>query len=481
MASCGGCGPGYASPRAAFTSAPQEKIVYLPCIIPDKDRPDYLATVDVDPDSPTYSTVISRLHFPYIGDEIHHTGWNACSSCWDDPNRSRSRLIVPALGSDRVYVVDVRTDPLNPKLDKVIEPWEMHAYGVGTPHTTHCLADGDVMISTLSDGPEKNGKGNFILLDGETFKPKGTWAATDADVAQYGYDFWYQPYHNVMISTEWGHPRCFFKGLDLADVENGSYGTHLNVYDWKERKLIQKIDLGMEGVMPLEIRFLHDPKATEGFVGSALFAKMYRFYKTDAGDWAAEKVIDIPNKEVDGWILPEMPGVMTDILISMDDKYLYFSNWLHGDIRQYDITDTRKPKLTGQIFFGGSVQAGGPVTVTKDKELSVQPGVRYAKGKRIEGAPQMLQLSLDGKRLYVTTSLFSPWDKQFYPEMCNKGSMMFIIDVDTVNGGMQLNPDFMVDFGAEPGGPVLAHEIRYPGGDCTSDIYVADMEKKSNL
>ena len=21
------------------------------------------------------------------------------------------------------------------------------------------------------------------------------------------YDYWYQPYHNVMISTEWGHPR----------------------------------------------------------------------------------------------------------------------------------------------------------------------------------------------------------------------------------------------------------------------------------
>ena len=86
---------------------------------------------------------------------------------------------------------------------------------------------------------------------------------------------------------------------------------------------------------------------------------MFRFFKTDKGDWAAEKVIDIPNKEVnnrhpstfdckmnvidqvEGWILPEMPGVMTDIIISMDDKYLYFSNWLHGDIRQYDITDTR--------------------------------------------------------------------------------------------------------------------------------------------
>merc|ERR1712168_984669 len=100
---------------------------------------------------------------------------------------------------------------------------------------------------------------------------------------------------------------------------------------------------------------LHDPKATEGFVGSALFAKMFRFYKTAAGDWAAEKVIDIPNKEVEGWVLPEMPGVMTDIIISMDDKYLYFSNWLHGDIRQYDITDTRNPKLVGQIFLGGSI------------------------------------------------------------------------------------------------------------------------------
>ena len=92
----------------------------------------------------------------------------------------------------------------------------------------------------------------------------------------------------------------------------------------------------------------------------------------------------------------------------------------------------------------------------------------------------MLQLSLDGKRLYVTTSLFSPWDKQFYPEMCNKGSMMLIIDVDTKNGGMQLNNDFLVDFGAEPDGQVLAHEIRYPGGDCTSDIYVAGMESKNN-
>ena len=54
-------------------------------------------------------------------------------------------------------------------------------------------------------------------------------------------------------------------------------------------------------------RFLHDPRASEGFVGSALYANVYRFYKTDKGDWAAHKVIDVPSKKVEGWVLPEMP------------------------------------------------------------------------------------------------------------------------------------------------------------------------------
>ena len=65
--------------------------------------------------------------------------------------------------------------------------------------------------------------------------------------------------------------------------------------------------------------------------------------------WAAEKVIAIPSKKVEGWALPEMPGLITDIILSLDDRFLYFSNWLHGDIRQYDITDTRNPKLVGQV------------------------------------------------------------------------------------------------------------------------------------
>lgn len=65
-------------------------------------------------------------------------------------------------------------------------------------------------------------------------------------------------------------------------------------------------------------------------------------------------------------------GVITDILISMDDKFLYFSNWVHGDIRQYDITDPSNPKLVGQVFVGGSITSDGPVKVKADSELKVK-------------------------------------------------------------------------------------------------------------
>ncbi len=46
-----------------------------------------------------------------------------------------------------------------------------------------------------------------------------------------------------------------------------------------------------------------------------------------------------------------MPGLITDCLISLDDRFLYFSNWLHGDIRQYDIADRENPKLVGQVCY----------------------------------------------------------------------------------------------------------------------------------
>merc|ERR1712025_1240504 len=134
------------------------------------------------------------------------------------------------------------------------------------------------------------------------------------------------------------------------------------------------------------------------------------------------------------------------------------SCWLHGDLRQYDVSDPKNPRLTGQLFLGGCITKEFGVKVTEDRELKEQPQARYIQGKRIYGGPQMIQLSLDGKRLYVSTSLFSPWDKQFYPAMAKKGGHMFQINVNTEVGGLTLNRDMMVDFGNLPGRcPYLAH------------------------
>ena len=62
-----------------------------------REKPDYLATVDVDPSSKTYTKVIHRLPVPYVGDELHHSGWNSCSSCYGDLTAARRYLVLPSL------------------------------------------------------------------------------------------------------------------------------------------------------------------------------------------------------------------------------------------------------------------------------------------------------------------------------------------------------------------------------------------------
>lgn len=96
------CGPGYASPEEAMKAEP-EKVLYSIALYGGTgiEEPDYLATIDVDPASPTYSQVIYRTSMPNVGDELHHFGWNACSSCYGDESKSRNFLILPGNLSSR--------------------------------------------------------------------------------------------------------------------------------------------------------------------------------------------------------------------------------------------------------------------------------------------------------------------------------------------------------------------------------------------
>jgi selenium-binding protein 1 len=255
----------------------------------------------------------------------------------------------------------------------------------------------NVVVSMLGDR-DGAGAGGFAVLDARTFELKGRWE-NGGGVPSLNYDFWYQPRKNVLVSSEFGEPNAYEQGFDMDDVASARYGQRLHFWDLAERRLAQTIDLGEGGLVPLEVRWLHDPEAEEGFVGAALSSNMYRWHRTN-GSWDAEQVISVENVELDGWPLPGgVPGLITDLLISMDDRYLYFSNWLHGDLRQYDISDPARPRLTGQLWLGGLL--GKPSDA--DRELS--------------GGPQMIQLSRDGRRLYVSNSLHSSWDNQFYPEL----------------------------------------------------------------
>lgn len=434
----------FATPDDARKSPP-EKLAYVIGVYAGTEvkKPDFLATVDVDPSSKTYSQVIHRLPMPNVGDELHHFGWNACASCHG--MRARRFLIIPGVASNRIHIVDTET-PNKPTLHKVIEPDEIvRKTKLTAPHTVHCLADGQIMISMLGD-ENLNGPGGFLLLD-DKFEIAGRWE-TGTKGMNFNYDFWYQPRHNVMVSSEWGAPATTRPGFKIDDVKAGKYGHHLHFWDWKKRTIAKSIDLGAKGMVPLEVRFHHNPDSTHGYVGAALSSVMWHTFK-DGDEWKAEPVIEVEGVEQKGWDFP-VPGLISDLVVSLDDRWLYFSNWLHGDVRQYDISNPSKPKLTGQVWVGGVIGKAP---------------------KNARGGPQMLQLSLDGKRLYVTDSLISSWDNQFYPNIAKQGSLLLQIDADTEKGGLKLNEKFAVDFGKEPDGAARAHEVRFPMGDSSSDVW----------
>ena len=435
----------HASPRAAL-EAPAERFLYVACLHEGTgvDAPDFLAVVDVDPSSETYGRIVHETPMPNTGDELHHYGWNRCSSACHGPDRSH--LIVPGFRSSRLHILNVADDPRRPRLETVIEPEEVvEKTGYTRPHTVHCMPGDNIVISMLGDA-DGRGAGGFALLDARTFELKGRWE-DGGERPPMNYDFWYQPRKNVLISSEFGEPSHYEHGFNLDDVTRGHYGRRLHFWNLAERRLEQTVDLGEDGWIPLEVRWLHDPDAESGYVGAALSSVMWRWYRGD-GSWAAEPVIKVDSVPVEGWPFP-VPGLITDLLVSMDDRFLYFSNWLHGDLRQYDISDPSNPRLTGQLWLGGLL------------------GKASDAGRELTGGPQMLQLSLDGRRLYVTNSLYSTWDNQFYPGL---RSWLVKVDCDP-EGGMRVDRDFFVDFHDRPDGPARAHEVRLESGDCTTEIF----------
>jgi methanethiol oxidase len=142
-----------------------------------------------------------------------------------------------------------------------------------------------------------------------------------------------------------------------------------------------------------------------------------------------------------------VPPLVTDIDLSMDDRFLYVSCWGTGEMRQYDVTDPRKLKLAGSVRIGGIARRS-----------------QHPSGKQYAGGPQMVEISRDGRRVYWTNSLYSTWDNQFYPDGIPGAEVMAIAGP---NGGLELAQNYWVSF---PDG-YRAHQIRLEGGDCSTDSF----------
>ena len=140
------------------------------------------------------------------------------------------------------------------------------------------------------------------------------------------------------------------------------------------------------------------------------------------------KVIEIPAEPAAADDLPPLlkgfgavPPLVTDINLSLDDRFLYVSCLGTGELKQFDVSDPFNPVETGSVRLGG---------IVRRQEHPARPG------QPLNGAPQMVEISRDGKRVYVTNSLYRTWDDQFYPD----GIKGWLAKIDVrPNGGIELD------------------------------------------
>jgi len=458
--------PTFYRSAADAAAAPVEELAYVVTFDRENRLADAMSVVDVNPASDAYGQVVGWTEVG-VGEELHHFGWNACSSALKHEGHNmeglaRRYLLVPGIRSSKIFVLDVGPNPRQPELVKTIDAAQLSANaGYSRPHTLHCGPDG--VFLTCLGGPEgePDGQSGIALLDHETFEVLRAWEV-DHGPQHMSYDAWWHLNRNVLISSEWGTPSMLEDGVVPELLLGQKYGHAIHFWDLAEGRHIQRVDLGAEHQMALELRPSHDPDADWGFVGVVvstedLSGSVWRWFR-DGSQWKVEKVITIAAEPADPDLLPPLlkgfgavPPIITDIDLSVDDRFLYVSCWATGELKQYDVSDPAHPREVGSVKLGGIVgKTAHPAA----------PEVPLA------GGPQMVEVSRDGRRVYFTNSLYGAWDDQFYPD--GVGAWMVKLDVGD-EGGLSIDERFFPHADEFRGRRV--HQIRLQGGDASSDSY----------
>jgi selenium-binding protein 1 len=361
-----------------------EKYLYVFCLAADGKKNDALLVIDVAKGSGKYGKVIHKLDLGSGGNETHHFGYT------DD----RTHIWGCSLFSSKVFIINVADDPAKPRLVKVLGDVPAKT-GLAGPHSPYALP-GRMLLSFLS------GKDGGLPAGLAEYKNDGTFIRT-LDLpkdAPYMYDVAIKPELNRMVTSSFTPMNNYRKPLAKMDMKK--FGKELLVWDFRQRKVLQKLTTG---AAPLECRWSLKKDANHGFTNCALDHSIWLWQGNRDGKYTTRKLCTTG----------KMPA---DLRQSPDDRYLYVSCFLSDEIQQWDVSDLKKPKLASTI----------------------KPGKQ----------PNMMHLTGDGRRMYITNSLLSTMDPD---------TRFWVRLARISDKGMAMDEALDIDLNKVPGGPFRGHDM----------------------
>jgi selenium-binding protein 1 len=356
------------------------------------DGSDKLVTVDANPASKNYGKVIDKVSVGGRG-EAHHMGFT------DD----RKYLWAGGLDDSKIYVFDVGTNPAHPKLVKTIDSLTAKTGYVG-PHTFYALP-GRMLVGSLSNSADKGGttgmavynnKGEFVA---KYDLPTSTIGHVKGD--GYGYDIAVNPAKNALLTSSFTGWNNYMRDLGelIKDPEAMKHFGNTMVM-WNLKTMQPQQILAVPGA-PLEIRWALPEGHDWAITATALTSQLWLIKRDAQGKWAAKDVAAIGD--------PAKIPLPVDISITADAKGLWVNTFMDGTTHYFDISDPEHPKETYSKHTGAQVN--------------------------------MVSQSWDGKRVYLTSSLLSKWDKK------GKDNEQFLRAFHW--NGHELTPAFEIDFAKE--------------------------------
>ncbi|MDL1860628.1 selenium-binding protein [Betaproteobacteria bacterium PRO7] len=306
----------------------------------------------------------------------------------------RGKIWAAALNTSRFFIFDVKTDPLNPKLIRTIDDVPQLT-GLSGPHTPYAIP-GRMLIS-MASGPDGTGPGGIA-----EFTNDGDFVASHK-APNHPYETVIKPEFNRMITSSWVEQKTFMSPLDKWDPKR--FSNTMLVWDLKARKIVQELK---GDPIPLAARWALAPNAAYGYSISNAGDSIWMFRRRSDGSFTYTKAADLAKGCAPG-----------DLRQSPDDKYLYLSCIGLGEVQAWDISRPDKIRLHDTVQ--GIVQAN------------------------------MMHMTNDGKRLYVTNSAISTVD--YSPRYALR-----LIHVGP-DGKMKQDPFFHIDFSKAPDGPARPHDM----------------------